>query len=145
MNRFFVHNGKGSILSCLKIITNRSYTDWKSAESRCLKNDKLCTLQWRQEKNIWRYYSNIMSTYSKFLYLPVKTPDLFSSFSSLYTCITVNQNLIHMINTYLNKKQRLFFAVFLDISWCCVWKDNDFCFGVARVASVDIEEESRKD
>ena len=145
MNRFFVHNGKGSILSCLKIITNRSYTDWKSAESRCLKNDKLCTLQWRQEKNIWRYYSNIMRTYSKFIYLTVKTPDLFSSFSSIYTWITANQNIIHMINTYLNKKQRRFFAVFLDISWCCVWKDNDFCFGVARVASVDIEEESRKD
>ena len=133
MNRFFVHNGKGSILSCLKIITNRSYTDWKSAESRCLKNDKLCTLQWKQEKNIWRYYSKIMRTYSKFV------------FSNIYTCITVNQNLIHMINTYLNKKQRLFFAVFSDISWCCVWKDNDFCFGVVRVASVDIEEESRKD
>ena len=138
MNRFFVHNRKGSILSCLKIITNRSYTDWKSAESRCLKNDKLCTLQWRQEKNIWRYYSYIMRTYSK-------NADLFNSFFSIYTCITVNQNPIHMINTYLNKKQRLFFAVFLDISWCCVWNDNDFCLGVARVASVDIEEESRKD
>ena len=142
MNRFFVYNGKGSILSCLKIITNRSYTDWKSAESRCLKNDKLCTLQWRQEKNIWRYYSNIMRTYSKFLYL---NADLLSSLSSIYTCITVNKNLIYMINTYWNKKQRLFFAVFLDISWCCVWKDNDFCLGVAIVASVDIEEESRKD
>ena len=139
MNRFFVHNGKGSILSCLKIITNRSYTDWKSAESRCLKNDKLCTLQWKQEKNIWRYYSNIMRTYSKL------NADLFNSLFSIYTCITVNQNPINMINTYLNKKQRLFFAVFLDISWCCVWKDNDFCFGVVRVASVDIEEESRKD
>ena len=144
MNRFFAHNGKGSILSCLKIITNRSYTDWKSAESRCLKNDKLCTLQWKQEKNIWRYYSNIMRTYSKFLYFPVKT-QIYSVVSLVYICITVNQNLIYMINTYLNKKQRLFFAVFLDISWCCVWKDNDFCLGVARVASVDIEEESRKD
>ena len=118
MNRFFAHNGKGSILSCLKIITNRSYTDWKSAESRCLKNDKLCTLQWRQEKNIWRYYGNIMRTYSKFLYFQVMYTDLFSRFSSICRFITVNQNLIHMINTYLNKSNDfslLSFWIYLDV------------------------------